>query len=195
MAVPSPPSSDKSALREAMRRQRRDYAASLAAETRKRLEAQLAEVLHPLLLACTAVAGYFPMKDEVSCLPALERAVAMGKVGALPFFADRDSRMTFRDGAATDPGPWGILQPTSEAAIVAPDLLLIPLIMIDGVGNRIGMGKGHYDRTLPGLREAGARLVGIGWPFQLSEEPIAPDPWDVPLDGFASPDGYQEFAA
>jgi len=194
MAVPSPPSSDKPGLRDALRRRRRDYAASLDPDTRKRLEARLAEVLDPLLFACTAVAAYFPMKDEVSCLPALDRARAMGKTVALPYFAGRDSRMTFRAGEPVHPGPWGILQPAGDAPPVSPDLLLIPLIAADRAGNRIGMGKGHYDRALPGLRGAGARLIGVGWPFQLLAEPLAPDPWDVPLDGFASPDGFQEFA-
>jgi len=194
MMVPSPSPSDKPALRDAMRQRRRDYAASLDPDTRKRLEAQLAEALAPLLFACTTVAAYFPMKDEVSCLSALARATAMGKTAALPFFADRDSRMTFRAGEPVDPGPWGILQPGRDAPIVSPDLLLIPLIAIDPAGNRIGMGKGHYDRALPGLRGAGARLIGVGWPFQLLAEPLAPDPWDVPLAGFASPDGFRELA-
>lgn len=193
MTVPSPALLNKPALRAAMRTRRRDYAASLATDTRKRLEEQLAEVLDPLLFACTAVAAYFPMKDEISCLPALERARAMGKVAALPFFADRDSRMIFREGEPVDPGPWGIRQPSADAPAVSPDLLLIPLIALDRAGHRIGMGKGHYDRALPGLRQAGARLIGVGWPFQLLDEPLAPDPWDVPLDGFASPDGLETF--
>jgi 5-formyltetrahydrofolate cyclo-ligase len=187
--VPSPSPADKAALRVAMRQRRRHYAASLAPATRRQLEADLATALDPLLFAARTVAGYFPMKDEVSALPALDRARAMGKTTALPFFADRDSRMTFRDGAPVDPGPWGILQPHGDAPIVAPDLLLIPLLAIDRAGNRIGMGKGHYDRALPGLRAAGARLIGVGWPFQLLDEPLAPDPWDIPMDGFASPDG------
>jgi 5-formyltetrahydrofolate cyclo-ligase len=195
MAGPSPSPFDKPALRTLMRQRRRDYAASLEPDTRKRLEAQLAEVLDPLLFACTAVAAYFPMKDEVNCLPALDRARAMGKTAALPFFAGRDSRMTFRDGDAVDPGPWGILQPTPDAPLLSPDLLLIPLIAMDARGNRIGMGKGHYDRALPGLRAAGARLVGVGWSFQMVDEDIPADPWDVPLDGFASPDGLTEFGA
>jgi 5-formyltetrahydrofolate cyclo-ligase len=193
MAVPSPVPSTKSELRDAMRAERRTFAASLDADTRKRLEAQLSEHLDALLFAATAVAAYFPMKDEVSALPALERARAMGKHTALPFFADRDSRMTFRDGDPIDPGPWGILQPDGDAPIISPDLLLIPLLAIDRAGNRIGMGKGHYDRTLPGLREAGSKLIGVGWAFQLVNEPIDPDSWDIPLDGFASPDGLLEF--
>lgn len=195
MMVPSPSPSDKVALRSAMRQRRRDYAASLAPDTRISLEADLAAALDPLLFAAQAVAAYFPMKDEVSCLPALDRARAMGKVTALPFFADRDSRMTFRDGVPVDPGPWGILQPGAHAPIVAPDLLLIPLIAIDRAGNRIGMGKGHYDRALSGLRAHGARLIGVGWPFQLVDAPLEPDPWDIPLDGFASPDGLVRLGA
>jgi len=192
---PFPHAEEKAELRRVMRRRRRDYAASLVQSTREQLEADLARALDPLLFACRTVAAYFPMKDEVSCLPALERAAAAGKTTALPFFADRDSRMTFRAGKAVDPGPWGILQPGNEAPIVAPDLLLIPLIAMDHAGNRVGMGKGHYDRALPGLREHGARLIGVGWPFQLVEQPLAPDPWDVPLDGFASPDGLMDFGS
>jgi 5-formyltetrahydrofolate cyclo-ligase len=193
MAVPSPSLANKASLREAIRAERRAFAASLDPATRKTLEAQLADSLDPLLFAAQNVAAYFPMKDEISALPALDRARAMGKTCALPFFADRDSRMTFREGEPVDPGPWGILQPDADAPIVWPGLLLIPLLAIDRSGNRIGMGKGHYDRALPGLRAAGARLIGVGWDFQLIDDAIEPDPWDVPLDGFASPNGFQEF--
>lgn len=193
MAVPSPSTTGKADLRSAMRQRRRDYAASLAPETRAALEERLAEVLSPLLFRASAVAGYFPMKDEISTLPALGRSASMGKAAALPAFADRDSRMTFRAGEPVDPGPWGILQPRADAPAISPDLVLVPLIAIDPAGNRVGMGKGHYDRALPGLREAGARLVGIGWGFQRLEETLTPDPWDVPLDAFASPDGLEEF--
>lgn len=195
MAVPSPLPADKASLRDAMRAARRAFAASLPPDTRKTLEAQLAAALDPLLFAATAVAAYFPMKDEISALPALDRAKAMGKTTALPFFADRDSRMTFRNGDPVDPGPWGILQPGLHAPIVSPDLLLIPLLAIDRTGNRIGMGKGHYDRALPGLRSAGAKLIGVGWAFQMVDDAITPDPWDISLDGFASPDGIQEFSS
>ena len=196
MAVPSPSSQPgKADLRSAMRQRRRDYAASLAPDTREALEGALAEVLDSFLFQASAVAGYFPMKDEVSTLPALRRAQAMGKTVALPAFVDRDSRMTFREGEPLDPGPWGILQPQMSAPAVAPDLVLVPLIATDRSGNRIGMGKGHYDRALPGLRQAGATLVGVGWEFQLLEEAIRPDPWDIPLDAFAFPGGLQEFNA
>ena len=195
MAVPSPSSPGKADLRSAMRDRRRAYAASLAPETRASLEEQLAEALMPILFRATVVAGYFPMKEEISVLPALERARAASKTPALPAFADRDSRMTFRAGDPVDPGPWGILQPEVDATTVSPDLVLVPLLAIDRSGNRVGMGKGHYDRALPGLREGGAMLVGVGWDFQLIDEPLIPDPWDIPLEAFASPAGFKELRA
>ena len=184
---------DKKRLRAAMRERRRDYAASLDTATRAALEDQLAEALDPLFGTATIVAAYAPMKDEISPLPAMARANWSDLGLTFPFFVDRDSRMTFRTGPPIDPGPWGILQPTAEAEIASPDLVLIPLVAIDAAGNRIGMGKGHYDRALPGLRAAGARLIGCGWGFQLVGQDLVPDPWDIALDGFASPDGLEIF--
>lgn len=193
--VPSPPSFEKASTRADMRVKRRIFAESLAPDTRTALEQALVEALSPMLFAASVVAGYFPMTGEISVLPALGRAAALGKITALPAFIHRDSLMTFRVGEPEEPGPWGILQPSLHAPMVSPDLLLVPLLAIDRTGNRIGMGKGHYDRTLPGLRRAGARLIGVGWDMQLLDTAITPDPWDIPLDGFASPAGLQEFTA
>lgn len=193
MVVPSPSSPpDKAALRAELRARRRTYAASLAPDTRGALEQALAAALDPLLFAASIVAAYQPMKDEMSPLGALARAKALGKATALPAFAARDSRMTFRSGDAVEPGPWGLLQPPLSSPPVEPDLILVPLVACDPLGNRIGMGQGHYDRALEGLR-AKARLVGIGWDFQLLDVRITADPWDQKLDAFASPAGIREF--
>ncbi len=192
MVVPSPSSSHKNDLRAELRARRRAYAASLTPETRMALEAELARWLEPLLFAARTVAAYQPMKEEPSPLPALARAAELGKTTALPAFAERDSRMTFRSGPASDAGPWGLLQPSPDQPPVAPDLVLVPLVGCDPVGNRIGMGQGHYDRALANL-SPGARLVGIGWDFQLLPELLEPDPWDQPLHAFVSPAGLSEF--
>ena len=91
-------------------------------------------------------------------------------------------------------GPFGILQPKLTAPPVEPDVILVPLIAVDRRGTRLGRGKGHYDRVLAPLRRKGARLIGVGWPLQRLKTEIPRDPWDVPLDGFASPDGLIFFA-
>ena len=96
--------------------------------------------------------------------------------------------MMFREGPAVEPGPWNLLQPPSDANVVAPDTVLVPLVLGDRRGTRIGHGQGHYDRALTHLREAGPIFtIGIAWEVQISDEPIPADPWDVPLDAIATP--------
>jgi 5-formyltetrahydrofolate cyclo-ligase len=85
------------------------------------------------------------------------------------------------------------MQPAKRHPVVQPDLVLVPLIAIDRHGTRLGRGKGHYDRALTRLKKNGAKLIGIGWQLQRLVETIPADEWDVPLDGFASPDGLELF--
>ena len=113
------------------------------------------------------------MKDEISPLPAMARANCVDLRLTFPFFVDRDSRMTFRAGTPVDPGPWGILQPAARRRDRRrPTSSSCRSSRSIGAGNRIGMGKGHYDRALPGLRDAGARLIGCGWGFQRIDDDI-----------------------
>jgi 5-formyltetrahydrofolate cyclo-ligase len=197
IVVPSLPPivADKGELRERLRAERRAFARSLPSQTRAAMEQALADALAPEWLRAKVVAAYQPMKDEIDPTVALSAARAAGCETALPAFVERDSRMTFHGGPVGQIGPWGIPQPSLEAPALAPDLLLIPVVAVDRTGNRVGQGKGHYDRALAQLRQAGpVRLIGIGWPMQLIKERLVPDPWDIPLDGFASPDGLVEFA-
>jgi 5-formyltetrahydrofolate cyclo-ligase len=87
-----------------------------------------------------------------------------------------------------------MMQPAKRHPVVQPDLVLVPLIAIDGRGTRLGRGKGHYDRALVSLKKSGARLIGVGWPQQRLSEAIPNDEWDIPLDAFASPGGLEVFS-
>lgn len=217
MAVPSPSSTSKEALRAAALEARRDYARSLTPDLRKRLEAQLVEIVLPHLIphasapakagaqshqtaalgsglrrsteaSPAVIGGYYPMRDEISPLPLLDALQEHGRITALPWFANRDARMMFRETPAVETGPWRVMQPSPHAPPVLPNLVLVPLVLADRAGTRIGHGKGHYDRALAHLRESGpVRTIGIAWDVQISEEPIQPDPWDVPLDAIATP--------
>jgi len=187
MAVPSPSHASKAQMREAALARRKALAAGLTPDTRNALEAALAERVLPHLIGARIIAGYYPMRDEISPLPILER-IGPGQQAALPWFADRDARMIFRAAPAASAGPWGVLQPPGDAPALAPDLVLVPLVLADRAGARIGHGKGHYDRALSHLRAAGHVItIGLGWDEQLSEASIPADPWDVPLDFIATP--------
>jgi 5-formyltetrahydrofolate cyclo-ligase len=187
MVVPSPSLPGKPELRAEALAARRTYARSLAPGLRAELERKLAERVLPHLIAAKVVAGYHPLKDEISPYAILERLGA-GQRAVLPWFLDRDARMMFREAPAVEPSPWGVLQPAVESAAIAPDVVLVPLVAADRSGTRIGHGKGHYDRALAHLREGGAIFtIGLGWESQILDGPIPPDPWDVPLDAIATP--------
>lgn len=195
MVVPSHPSlpADKVTLRRQARQNRRAFVTSLGEGEQQQLEERLAEVLEPLLAKSRITGGYCPMPNEISPLPAMNAAASNGTILAYPAFSDHQSPIRFLAGEPAEPGPWSCFQPLLDSPEVFPDLVLVPLVAIDGHGTRLGQGKGHYDRVLAKLREHGALLIGLGWQVQKVEGTIPAEPWDVPLDGFASPEGVQMF--
>jgi 5-formyltetrahydrofolate cyclo-ligase len=189
MVVPSPsPPPGKSGLRANGLRRRRDFARSLTPALRTRLEGELARLVLPHLAGARIVGAYHPLRDEIGPDAILAGLSGSQRVG-LPWFADRESRFLWREGPALEPGPWGVAQPRADAAALAPDVVLVPVVLADRHGTRIGHGQGHYDRALAHLREGGGPVLAIGlaWESQLSEEPIPVDPWDVRLDAVATP--------
>jgi len=183
----------KESLRQAALEARKAFVRTLGDADRAMLERQLAEHLTSLFAGVAVVGGYCPMRTEISPLPAMEEARAVGAIAAFPCFADPAKPFRFLAGDPLEPGPFGLMQPAKRHPIVDPDLVLVPLVAVDGSGTRLGRGKGHYDRALARLRKNGARLIGIGWPVQRLADTIPADPWDVPLDAYASPEGLEWF--
>ena len=200
-SLPSPPGpiepvlpSAKDVLRVATLDARKAFVRSLSDGKRAQLEQKLAERLTALCASASVVGGYAPLGSEISPLLAMEEARAVGRIVAFPAFHNPGKPFRFRAGDPLAPGPFGIMQPKGSAPAVEPDLILVPLIAIDGNGSRLGRGKGHYDRALRALRKTGAKLIGVGWQVQRIEQEIPADPWDVPLHAFASPEGLEWFS-
>jgi 5-formyltetrahydrofolate cyclo-ligase len=203
MVVPSPPFFSgprlemeplgKDAVRNAALEARKTFVRTLSDADRALLERQLAEHLTSLFAGVSVVAGYCPLGSEISPLPAMEEARAVGAIVAFPCFAHPGKPFRFLAGDPLEAGPFGIMQPALRHPAVEPDLVLVPLIAIDGEGTRLGRGKGHYDRALVRLKKNGARLIGVGWQLQRLTETIPADQWDIPLDAFASPEGLELF--
>jgi 5-formyltetrahydrofolate cyclo-ligase len=183
----------KESLRRAALEARKAFVRTLSDADRARLEQRLAENLTSLFAGVSVVGGYCPLGSEISPVPAMEEARAVGAIVGYPCFANPAKPFKFLAGDPLEPGPFGMMQPAKRHPVVTPDLVLVPLIAVDGRGTRLGRGKGHYDRALTGLRKAGARLIGIGWPLQRLADTIPADAWDVPLNAFASPDGVEYF--
>ena len=71
----------------------------------------------------------------------------------------------------------------ASADVVRPAILLVPLAAFDRRGNRIGWGKGHYDRVIERLLADGEPLMTIGLAFSLQEvDEVPAETHDRPLD-------------
>jgi 5-formyltetrahydrofolate cyclo-ligase len=180
--------SSKTELRAEGLRRRRDFARSLDDGTRAHLEAALARLVLPHLIGARVVASYHPLRDEISP-EGIIAGLGAGQRYGLPWFEHRDAIFLWREGPATEPSPWGVAQPSVEAEALAPDVVLVPIVLADRHGVRIGHGKGHYDRALAHLRGSSHRIrtIGLCWPDQLIDGPLPADPWDMRLDAIATP--------
>lgn len=77
-------------------------------------------------------------------------------------------------------GAYDIEEPSgSDTADVDDiDLMIIPAVAFDRKGNRLGRGKGFYDRL---LATTNATKIGVGYEFQLYDE-LPSEKHDVPMN-------------
>ena len=130
------------------------------------------------------VAVYLPVGSEIDPRPLMGKLIDAGANLALPCVQE-DGSMVYRAyqrGDMLEKRPFGLLEPNAEVPKVNPTLVLTPLLAFDRSGNRLGYGKGHYDRALTRLREEGRVFVcGLAF-FGQEVDAVPAEPHDVPLD-------------
>ena len=119
------------------------------------------------------IAGYYPSNNEVNILKFLEFAHKKNFRIALPFIKS-SSIMCFKSWTFKEPlypNKFGILEPGNSNKEIVPDLVMVPLVAFDKSLNRIGYGKGYYDRILTKLNKINSKMIslGIAYSFQKSK--------------------------
>jgi 5-formyltetrahydrofolate cyclo-ligase len=131
------------------------------------------------------VSGYSPLKSEISPIPLLRLCADAGAELALPVVMGRGKPLVMRAwafGAPLASGVWGIREPTPAAPEVFPDILIVPLLVFDRRGHRIGYGAGYYDMTIARLRDMKpVTAIGIAFAAQEIDE-VPTTPRDARLD-------------
>jgi 5-formyltetrahydrofolate cyclo-ligase len=165
----------------------------LAADRRAGADPALGEALVAHLLADLpppagiAVAGYWPIRDEIDIRPLLLELHRRGHAIGLPVTPPRGYPLDFRrwtPGAAMMPGRFGTVHPDGEPLV--PGLVLVPLLAFDRRCFRLGYGGGYYDRTLAAL--PGATAIGCAYALQeVKDVPV--EPHDIRLHAIATERG------
>lgn len=101
--------------------------------------------------------------------------------------------IVWEESTALTMNAWGVTEPLSGEP-VSPgqlDIIVLPLLAYDKEGNRLGYGKGFYDRFLKECR-ADALKIGISL-FPPEEELLEHQSHDVPLDMCITPKKVWQF--
>jgi 5-formyltetrahydrofolate cyclo-ligase len=139
------------------------------------------------------VAGYWPIGSEMDPRPLMLALHDKGARLALPVVKAMGEPLAFRTFDFDDelaPGIMGTPEPTTNKPLLAPDLILVPLLGFDRLGLRLGQGGGFYDRTLEAIR-AKRQVFAIGIAFAAQE--VASLPFlahDQKLDAIVTEQGY-----
>ncbi|MCI6274918.1 MAG: 5-formyltetrahydrofolate cyclo-ligase [Coriobacteriaceae bacterium] len=182
----------KTALREEYARARARMAPHARAATDARILLELKEL--PVWQSARLVLTYVSFGSEVDTHALMQAAWVAGKSVAVP--RCRASRaLDFYAISSEDdlePGMRGLMEPSRDfgrpltPAQMVGSLCIVPGLVFDAEGHRIGYGGGYYDRFLafyPGEKVALVR------PWQLSGNPLPRDGHDIAVDWLVSTSG------
>ena len=140
------------------------------------------------------VAGFWPLSDEPDLVELYRQWHEAGTLVALPVMRPEDPGLDFH--------PWhpdikmvtagfGVQEPQASEPVL-PDVVLVPTLGFTTEGDRLGYGKGFYDRTLTGFASLKhhAVTIGVAWDkanLKDLDPDYQPAPHDHRLDAIITP--------
>lgn len=174
-------SETKQVLRELLKAKR----ASLSRERREEAAEALISSVLPRLSSYRAVLSFHSFSDEIHTHILNVQLSAQNKL-LLPKI-DGDSLMIFQVFDVCKElkqNAWGLYEPNPALCTAFQwdkiDCVLVPGLGFDLSKQRIGYGKGHYDKLL--LKIPQAKRIGIGFKEQLASQTLPCEPHDIVLD-------------
>ena len=137
----------------------------------------------------TVVSSFLPIRSEIDARPLMAKLAERGARLCVPVVVDKTT-IKFRElvrGAPMVETSFGTIGPDENAAVLTPQIMLIPLAVFDRQGGRIGYGGGYYDRYVEALDDPS--LIGLA--FAMQEEASVPmEKHDRRLHGVLTEQGY-----
>lgn len=122
---------------------------------------------------------YMPIKGEVLTDKIISHALAFGKkVFAPKVDGDEMFAVAFDQSTQMIIGPFGVNEPCGIEHTGEIDLVLVPGLAFDKKGNRLGFGKGYYDKF---LKNRNSFKIGVCYDFQVVAK-LPTEKHDIPVD-------------
>lgn len=146
---------EKAALRNTLRQSRANRA--LSQEDSERLSEQLGQFCLDQKLS--TVAAYYPISGEPDIKPFLDWALSGGIKVLLPVVSGQNLDWVEFDGK-TNFGSLGFEEGSGKKAkLESAEAIFVPALAVDLFGNRLGKGKGFYDRALASAKQKTIAVV------------------------------------
>lgn len=127
------------------------------------------------------IAIYVSVRDELSTREIIRRLLLTDRRVFVPVCERGKEEMFFTEAKPRGKwviGEYGIPEPEEKNPEKEVDIVFVPLVAFDGSKNRLGKGKGYYDRFL-----STSKAKKIGLAFSEQETDLVPtEPTDVKLD-------------
>ena len=186
-------SSHKVKLRHLHRQRRRAFLGIQRRQAEKNIVSNLINTLEPLLATerLNIIAGYDAFDGEVDLSEFYRFLVqAYPKIILSYPIHSRGKPLLFSTAHSWIQKKSGLRFPKGQFIDLGQiDLILTPGVVFGPNGKRIGFGGGYYDRTFCLDAWRGIHF-GVGFGFQW--EDFQSDPWDIPLHGMLSNQGWHE---
>jgi len=169
---------NKSELRKLYRRERAD---------RFNTESWLHILSATELKSATNVASYISYEFEPETSDLNQRLIEDGKKVFLPrLLENNDIQWVSWDGSLENlTKNEKIYEPIGDAVEVELDVIILPALHVDRMGNRLGQGGGSYDRALSRSKAFKIALLHYG---ELTSEILPVQPHDEKVDAAATPE-------
>jgi 5-formyltetrahydrofolate cyclo-ligase len=139
---------------------------------------------------------YYPSNHEVDILKFIEDASKRKFKIVLPVIktSNNSNKMSFESWFFKEPlyvNKFGMLEPEYLKKNIIPDLIIVPLVAFDNNLNRIGYGKGYYDRSLRMINKNKKNMIslGVAYSFQKCQK-IPTNKYDFKLDYIFTEKGF-----
>ena len=138
---------------------------------------------------------YYPANYEVNVLKLFE-LIMIKKIKTLLPIIKAKNEMNFVEWKYLDPlkvNNYGMLDPYLKTNFLIPNVMLIPLLAFDLQNNRLGYGKGFYDRYLGKFLKNRKNITTIGVAFSFQKYNKLPvSRLDIKLDYILTEKGLRK---
>ncbi|MFA4045415.1 5-formyltetrahydrofolate cyclo-ligase [Prevotella sp. PCHR] len=172
---------NKNDLRKIMRERKRQFTGEKLGEMS--LSAVTGLLSHYIIKNVRTIFIYYSLPDEVDTHALADVLADSGKTVLLPAVTgDCDMELHRYEGKQSlKRGAYGIMEPTGELYTCYEniDVAVVPGMAFDAENNRLGRGKGYYDRFL--AKMPGTYKIGLCFDFQKVEK-LPADKNDIKMD-------------